>query len=50
MLEIIIAYLTIAVVVYAVTKEKNAAIKWPFFLIRFVIDLVSSTRNKREED
>jgi len=50
MLELIIAYITIAGVVYVVTKNKERSLKWPFTVVRFFIDLVNDYITKNEEE
>ena len=50
MLEVIIAYVTIAGVVYIVTKNKESSLKWPYTVVRFFIDLVNGLITKKEEE
>ena len=50
MLEVIIAYVTIAGVVYVVTKNKESSLKWPFTVVRFCIDLVNGLAAKKKEE
>jgi hypothetical protein len=43
----IISYFFIAVVVFAITRDKDASFKWPITFIKFLIDLFSSVFRKR---